>query len=632
MADFADELNEHFAGGNPDGLPPDILAELRSIMNLHALSVQELFYKWESYCIKMGAEEMKLNLETARALKRDIQDTLERESRGKMHLKLSEKRNAITATPRAVGNNQDVFDMLGDLVPNTPANGKSVKRKAGFDTGKLSSPMNTRTPMKPSGRQNSGQILETLNSDLSTAKPPMAPYSESRIKLTANTDIKKFVYKPMAMKLSEASEVLDDRIDEFAAIYQKEYGQDETPFGNAANQSTRTIIAVGRIASDSLEGRLNTASLVLEMSRRTGAGFRVPLKTDSIPSVQFFPGQIVAVKGINASGEYFSVSEVLPPPLLPPPVSAPAVINSTNQQLCGTEPLNILITSGPYTTDDNLEFEPLNALCVKAAEQSADILILMGPFLDIEHPLLANGDFELPELNGVDPDTATLSTLFKYCISRPLHQLAMAVPSIIIVLIPSVRDAVSKHVSWPQEMLLKRELGLPKQVRMVPNPVTISLNESVFGLCSYDVLYELRQEEVLGGTTEENILTRLPRYLIEQRHFSPVFPPSARENLPRSGTDDGTATGAVLDLRYLKLGEWWNVRPDVMVTPSVLAPFVRVVEGVLIINPGTLSKRKGPGTYAQIAMHPRTLTDQEQSAKHVSHKVFERARVDVIKI
>jgi DNA polymerase alpha subunit B len=56
------------------------------------------------------------------------------------------------------------------------------------------------------------------------------------------------------------------------------------------------------------------------------------------------------------------------------------------------------------------------------------------------------------------------------------------------------------------------------------------------------------------------------------------------------------------------------------------------VESVLVINPGTLSKRKGAGTYAQMAIHPRVLTDEERQEKSVGHKLFERARVDVVRI
>lgn len=656
MEDVVGELNELFASSTPDGLPKDVLAELQSILRVHSITPQELFYKWESFCLKMGSEETKLNLETVRLFKRDVQEILEREIRSKSG-RQTEKRNMPTATPRAAATT-DVFGMLDGLTPNAHHGRKpnSAKRKADFvspstsKVGKVGeSPMGTKALRAMNGgaasdgaqsvsfseRQNPGQTLETINEHLSAPETPMAPFSEARIRPTANTDLKKFGYKPMAMRLSEASEILDDRIDEFMTLFQKEYETEDLPFGSAATQSTSEIVAVGRIASDSMEGKLNPASLVLETSRRTGAGLRVPLKVDNLPAVNFFPGQIVALRGINASGNYFSVKEVLSAPLLPPAASSVPIMEGINERMkeTGFSPLNVMISSGPYTADDNLDFEPLNEICQKAAENYADSLILMGPFLDIEHPLLASGDFDLPETNGYDPDTATLATVFRHCITAPLQRLVAAVPSITIVMVPSVRDAVSKHVSWPQEQLPKKELGLPKQVRMVSNPVTLSLNETVIGMCSHDVLYELRREEALHGKPKEgNILTRLSKYLIEQRHFSPVFPPSSRYALPKSGTEDGLPTGATLDVSYVKLGEWWNVRPDILIVPSMLPPFVKVVDSVLVINPGTLSKRRAAGTYAQMAIHPREIAPEERDQKHISHKIYERARVDVIRI
>jgi DNA polymerase alpha subunit B len=53
----------------------------------------------------------------------------------------------------------------------------------------------------------------------------------------------------------------------------------------------------------------------------------------------------------------------------------------------------------------------------------------------------------------------------------------------------------------------------------------------------------------------------------------------------------------------------------------------------LIINPGYLSKRKAAGTYAKLTIYPATLTDEEKSEnKMVGHRLFERARVDIIRI
>lgn len=51
------------------------------------------------------------------------------------------------------------------------------------------------------------------------------------------------------------------------------------------------------------------------------------------------------------------------------------------------------------------------------------------------------------------------------------------------------------------------------------------------------------------------------------------------------------------------------------------------------INPGTLSKRRGAGTFAALNVLPRRVSDEEREAgEAVGHHVFERARVDVVKI
>ena len=109
MADNAEELNGYFSAGESK-LPPDILGELQSTIRLHSISPQELFYKWESYCIKMGSEETKLDLGTARAFKKDVQEILERESRGKAHMRSADKKGSH-ATPRNNGNIGDTFGM-----------------------------------------------------------------------------------------------------------------------------------------------------------------------------------------------------------------------------------------------------------------------------------------------------------------------------------------------------------------------------------------------------------------------------------------------------------------------------------------------------------------------------------------
>ncbi|KAI0883314.1 DNA polymerase alpha, subunit B [Annulohypoxylon maeteangense] len=665
------ELNEQFGVPNKD-LEPDVVSELRSIMRMHSLSAQDLYFKWESYCIKMDMDGNSLSVESLRALKQDIQDALERSNRAhQVHIK-TEKRSS--GTPRnAVKSTGDVYGMLEGMVPNTPAAGKlnksASKRRIPHDTPSItrvkgdilsSSPdyknqsplkiesqldsMNIVSAASFNDRPNPGEVIEILNEHLKPPEPVIVPYAESRVKLNAASDLKKLGYKTLAMKSSEASEILDDRIDEFSGLVRDQYNIDEAEFGSAASQSTTEIVAVGRIASDSSEGKLNAASLVLETSRRTGGGLRIPLNLQKLSGrYQFFPGQITAFRGINSSGKEFAVREVLEMPLLPNAASSPMAIEAHRERLRGgpdamesddePAPLNVIIGSGPYSADDNLDFEPLHTLCSQAADTCADALILTGPFIDVDHPLIATGDFDLPEEAG-DLDSATMSTVFKYMISPALNRLVASNPTITILLIPSVRDVVDRHVSWPQDLILRKDLGLAKAARIVGNPMTLFINEMLLGISSQDVLWDLRHEELVGGRAEEsNFSSRAPRYLIEQRHYFPIFPPVDRQKLPKAGTEDGLPTGAMLDLSYLKLGEMMDVRPDVMIVPSALPPFAKVVESVLVINPGYLSKRRGAGTYARMTLFPPKLTDEElDKGGMVHHKVFERARVEITRI
>ena len=107
-----ENLNARFdPAGN--GLSPDILDVLESILRVHSLTADELFIKWEVYCLKMGSEETKLDLETARMFSKDVQDSVgrgERAHAGPKSAVKSDRKSHVRATPRAVGNS-DVFGL-----------------------------------------------------------------------------------------------------------------------------------------------------------------------------------------------------------------------------------------------------------------------------------------------------------------------------------------------------------------------------------------------------------------------------------------------------------------------------------------------------------------------------------------
>ncbi|PVH99445.1 DNA polymeras-like protein alpha/primase associated subunit [Periconia macrospinosa] len=689
MDESTTELTERFeryCNTKDNALPPEVLTELQLMLNLYSVSPEELDFKWQAYMMKLGGEENKMDLKTVRDFKKVTQDTLERESRGKAQQQKNEARK-VAPTPRAAKGG-DMYDMLDGMI-QTPrpgglngANGSAAKRRSNFDTPAskankshvMSSPGGFATPKTEvqdgkvfnfSTRENAGDITEQLNGHIALPEPPEEEEypTESRIKLKANTDMSKFSYKTMAMKLSEASEVLDDRIDEFRQLIQDHLKLEDSAFGNPSYQSPSEIIAVGRICSDTSEGKLNTASLVLEGSRRWGSGRRVPLKVEGLPSYNFFPGQIVALRGTNASGDTFVVSEILSLPLLTQPATTPADLDTHNARYLDSaesdpsnvRPLQVYVASGPYTTDQNLDFAPLETLLDNAATAKADAVVLFGPFLDAEHPSIRSGDFDVPA-HLTNPDQATMTDIFRHYISSAIQSLTARAPKCNIILVPSLRDAHHHHASFPQDKFLKRELGLGpagKMVQCVTNPMTLSMNEFIVGMSSIDILDMLRREEITGGKAKAiNPYERGARNVIEQRSFLPLFPPTAREKFgapaaveekvykeggeekeDEQGPSPFLPLGTMIDTSYLKLGEMLNVRPDILITPSVLQGCVKVVESVLVINPGTLSKRRAAGTYARLVIQPASLSDEErEKGSAVANKLWERTRVDIVKI
>jgi len=107
MASISDQLNERFAIPATD-VGAAILGELESILRIHSLTPEDLSYKWDSYCMAMGADT-KLGLKAVQDFKKHVSDSIQRESKDKMHIKT--ERRPINATPRGAIAKADVFGM-----------------------------------------------------------------------------------------------------------------------------------------------------------------------------------------------------------------------------------------------------------------------------------------------------------------------------------------------------------------------------------------------------------------------------------------------------------------------------------------------------------------------------------------
>jgi DNA polymerase alpha subunit B len=130
-------------------------------------------------------------------------------------------------------------------------------------------------------------------------------------------------------------------------------------------------VAVGRICLDppTTTARPTVTSLVLETSRRLGGGSRVPLNLSNVPSISLFPGQVIGVRGVNASGSYFAIQELLLPQRLPcPDVTAADLL---------TRGMRMIVASGPWGTETG-GWEGFEEIVRVAQTESVDVLILVS--------------------------------------------------------------------------------------------------------------------------------------------------------------------------------------------------------------------------------------------------------------
>ncbi|KAG5513157.1 hypothetical protein PMAC_001526 [Pneumocystis sp. 'macacae'] len=578
--------------GNAIENSPEILAECLSILKIYSISPTELFYRWESWCLKMG-NEPELVLENIQLFKKDMQYMLEKRSSLK---KKQSDYNNIDYSADLARRDSKSCKLFSNIISN---NFEDSEKLSSF----LDSSCNSDISIENNNyisissfnfSTNSQKIVETLNSHISFCNIRNdIDEKQKKISLVVNFDPKKYSFKIMYQKLSEVSEVLDDKIDMFTDELIKHYDLSQDDFGNPAHISH--VLAVGRIICDSDSGgRLSTTSIILETSRRFGAGSRVLLHVDNLRSYALFPGQVLGVKGINSSGSYFSVREFLMLPLLPFSATSLLDFQKYNSLLNGM-PQKIFIASGPYTINDNILFEPLTELCNKIQQEKPDVAIFIGPFLDIRHPLISSGNFDIASLKD---DIGSLDDLFKHCISSKLMRL-----NCLVIMIPHVQDACCRHAAWPQDCFNKKSLGLGKNIKCMPNPALFSLNEVIIGISSNDIL--------MSSPLYSNTLARLSYHVIQQRHFYPLFPGTAYESF---------IDGANLDIAFMGLGE-----------------FSDVVSGTVVVNPGRLAKKQAFGTYAVMYIEPRNLEKAELIGVDLNdimlpHNLPERARVDIIRI
>ncbi|KAF8890039.1 alpha DNA polymerase [Gymnopilus junonius] len=409
---------------------------------------------------------------------------------------------------------------------------------------------------------------------------------------------KKRAYRYMFEKISERSENLDQIIDDFAELIRAHY--DVSDFGDPSASTDGEITIVGRITHDTdtaSSSKLAEGAMMIESSRMLSGGARVPLALDPTIKIRgsvkgiggfgLYPGEIVALKGKNGGGGYFLATEVLGIPPLKPSPAAQGIIDPKVDPGASQNPATMFVVCGPFTMDSDTAYKPWRALLHIIKSQKPDVVLLVGPFVDAQHPKIKIGDLEVSTTN-----------LFRAHILDPLKAFLTASPGSIMLMVPSVRDLTSAHAAFPQPEFDNENLSHPR-IHLLPNPARFTINDISFGVTSVDTLFHLRKEEYFKRGIEADPLPAATNDLPNDalaNFFYPIFPPPAdmanEVNLDVSHFDAARMVDEG-DLDYA---------PDVLILPSRLKQFSKVIHSTTALNTSFLSK----GTYGTISIAPRS--------------------------
>lgn len=386
-------------------------------------------------------------------------------------------------------------------------------------------------------------------------------------------------------------------------------GEEAATLGVVGQPTQAEVVLCGRIVCESLEGKLNERSIMLEGSKATSNCAKVQLNISSCPQVAAFPGQIAAVVGrIGSSGTIFHARDFLSGI----PCTVGATVGDAVVGLAETS-LHMMMAAGPFCLRDGLDYSPLARLFEHAAETKPLALVLCGPFLDTANLKVTSGETVLPDSDEI----LSFEEVYRHAVLPVLihgvQTLRRLSPQTEVILVPALEEALSFHPlpQPPLEVLLGLEPGIfePLQklgVKLLPNPVHLRINGLRVSVSATDALSPVLRDLVLrpaGRRIEEAL-----RLLLLQQTLFPVLPRD-----PPQVSDSRAAA-----LRFPE-----GKPPHICIFPSLAGgASSTLVDDCVFVNPGPLCKAN-LGTFAELWMVPSGPTGAP------SAPLRERVRVDI---
>ncbi|XP_075982564.1 DNA polymerase alpha subunit B [Anticarsia gemmatalis] len=418
---------------------------------------------------------------------------------------------------------------------------------------------------KYASRNNPGAVVNSFGDEqfLQTIAEPCGPTDILNFKITQvpNEDGETYTKAMFGFELlHEKASMFDNNIRYLSQCISKKSGI--TELTSVRHKTQAEVSVAGRIECDA-DARLNAKSVVLQGTWEHSLSQAVPVDLDNVKQYSLFPGQTVVMRGINPRGDKFVAHEVFCDASLPVADHKADMMNTTNGKM------SLVVAAGPYTTSDNMAYEPLKDLVTYISTHRPHVVIMTGPFLDSEHAKVKDNTM-----------AETYKSFFDKLVDN-LGDISNTSPYTKIYIVSSNKDAFHVNI-YPTPAYSSRRKHA--NLHFVPDPCTLNINGIVIGVTSTDILMHISQEEISLGMAGDK-LSRLAGHVVMQQSYYPLWPAAP-----------GLAMDAALWASHAQL----NTTPHVLVLPSNFRYFVKDANGCVVVNPEHLTKGTSGGTFARL--------------------------------
>lgn len=196
---------------------------------------------------------------------------------------------------------------------------------------------------------------------------------------------------------------------------------------------------------------MNQTSVVIEGSSSSCGGARINVDLRSLQSKKIpfslFSGQIVAIEGMNPTGRSIVANRICEGAAHGCNKTTIEELRQYHYEKQDGSAAKVLTACGPFSTSDNLDYQPFIDLLHVIMEQAPDVVILTGPFVDIRHDAIKKGSVQLEiddNVHQVVPHEALFASKISGLIEE-MYAIDKRMPTQ-FVLVPSLEDATARMV------------------------------------------------------------------------------------------------------------------------------------------------------------------------------------------